>query len=695
MEGLEGRTLFNVILTPTPVHIPVPVLVGSTDLTAEPDRTVTGSFTAAGSQGYRVELDQGDFLALTVSPGATKGLPSSNLLVDGPSGNVIAQAGASPNPNTGLMTDNASLGFTAPSSGAYQITLSTSNATGGSYSLNMHRDVLASGTQKLVDLQKSGPMYASLVGNLLEISGPTGYGFAIRGGWSQTVTTKSIFNGYTETTFHGSPAFRPSYVTLYSSAYSSNGPLFLETAEGEVPFAVPSGETFTVTTSASTFGNVFGQVASIGANVGFPLNSYAQGLLQKLGVNLNAISLGSDWTIQLGSTIQQQRGISQALAGVPYIVYAGQAGLNVNFGKINITTNDPNALVAFANPTDPSLYIQYKGFSLEGSLNGMIPFTPAVTPTIPGFGPFFGNVYAQGGFQVGDLPFNVNGSITVNLDANGDGNWLGGQGTASQLFSGNAFSGVTLSKALGDVEIGVNGNVALGYQAAGFNLTVPVGAASFIYNGATQGAWVDGTTLDPLAGTPLDVLQIGTYESVEGAVYRETSRFGVTTTQYDLKLADTYKVFGATAALDVDLSNSGITLDGTADLFGVNIAVSGDIASDGDLSLTGSAGVNFNGLGGNVTVDFEKTGSVYAIDASLSGHAGFSNDGWGASLDVSAKLDITYSGGHIEYSGSASATGKVTDPIYSFSVTVSGSISNDEIVLSIAHIGTVDIPLPL
>jgi len=683
MERLEDRTLFHTVVGgPGPVIPPGrPPVVSPTDLTVEPHRIETGTLPSDGSTNYLVGLNQGDFLALTVSPAAQDGLASSSLTVDEPNGTVVAQASASPNPSTGAFTNNASLGFTAPSSGLYSIALSTTSA-GGAYALDMHRIVLASGTQNPADLETPGSMFAALVGNQLEITGPTGYGFAIQGDWSQSIVT---------TTLGG--------VDLYASTYSSSGPLQLVTAEGDLPLSVAQGQAFSVSNLPSTFGKVFGVVNSVGADLGLPLGNYATGLRQELGLNLNVVSLANDWTIQLGSTptVQHHGGTIPMLAGVPYLFYSGPATMSVAFGQANITENSPAPLVAFADPADPSIYVQYDGFTVEGSLNGLIPITPALgaaAPAAPGFGAFFGNVYSGGGFQLGDLPIDVTGQITVNLDPRNEGVWLGGAGNASQLFQGKLLQGATLNSAMNDIEVGTTGTAFVGYDLHGFNLTIPVAARSFVYNGVVDGAYVDGTTVSKQFGTPLGAFQPLGPEGVQGHVYRSGS--------YELQLSDTYQVLGATANLNLTLGNEllfgGIDIEGTLDAFGTAVHVVGGIQSNGNFNLTGNLDATFGTFSGLAEIDLSDAGGVTSVSGLLQGNLFCSEVIAGTTVQARGTLDgslsIAFDGGTVNCTGSVTCTGDVSDGQRQLAFAVDGIVSNNEISLPLPAFGTDLIQLP-
>ena len=53
--------------------------------------------------------------------------------------------------------------------------------------MELHRIALAEGNQDPALLDHDGPMFVWLEGDTLWISGPTGYGFALIGDWTQKV----------------------------------------------------------------------------------------------------------------------------------------------------------------------------------------------------------------------------------------------------------------------------------------------------------------------------------------------------------------------------------------------------------------------------------------------------------------------------------------------------------------------------
>jgi hypothetical protein len=565
----------------------------------------------------------------------TPPLSASTITVTGPDGQAVPGANPVAEPDTGVLSPNPAVGFVAPATGSYSIRVGTPTA-GGHYSIELHRVGLAEGRQDGAALKSTtGGLYASLNDGRLLLRGPTGYGFALRGDWTPSLTDGT--NG------------------RVSATYTATGPLFLQTAFGEVEFAVPDGETFSVTTAPSTFGAAFGQVSAISTKVGLPLGDFAEEFRDRIGLDLNSISLGDKWSIQLGSQIQAERGIEQALSAVPFIVYADKAGFSASFGQVSITNAESDeATTVFVDPSDPSLYVKAKNLAFQGSLQGLVPFTPyseyVTANTAPELSTFFGHVYAKGSFPLAGLPLELNGDVVVDLDANRDGTLLGLNGVnAGQLFRGELFTADKVEAVIRDINVGVNGGVDLGYQKAGFNFTVPLGKATVVYRGPQQGVWFKGGTIDPWAGTPLETFQATSYTTVEGSVFR-TGQFNVTAT-------NTWKVFGNRADLSVTLANTGVSVAGTARVLGENAWLSGQVLTNGNFTLAGGVDVDFGVVSGSAWVELKKSGSSTSFTAGLSAKASWKKETFFGTVSASASLSgtltiTTTSAGSLRYSGS-------------------------------------------
>jgi hypothetical protein len=545
------------------------------------------------------------------------------------------------------------------------------------YGLELHRLALPANKQAPTMLEQAGDMYAWLQGNTLTLSGPTGYGFSIGGHWKQTIASS---------------------LGRSASNYSADGGLVLHTAVGDLPLNLPSGLVFSVTTRANVFGNVFGVVSGINWNAQLPLGALGSKIQQVFGINLTSISLGNKLTVELGSQIRHDHpDLTQVLDAVPYITYADKASFQAQFGNATITTGKQDNPVILADPADPFLYIADKGFAFAGSLNGRIPYTPNFTPRGPVSG-FFGQVYAHGTFPLAGVPLSIQGDVTLNLDANGDGQWLGGKGNASQLFAGQLYNPAAIDAVLRDLDVGVNGEVDFAFSAAGFNVLVPLGMASAIYNGPQQGIWfkaVEGPTQDPFQGTVLDAFQATNTESVEGWALRNGN--------FSLTATDSYKVAGINAALTITLDPTGVTARGTANFLGNNVFLTGRIKANGDFLLAGQAGLSFGGFQGSGSFELSKTGSQEALTVNLMAQAGWSGGderygtAWSATATLSGSLTIVVDAqGHVQYLANLAIRGSLWQEVLG-SASIGGSVTvqNHKLVIEVDGVGTWAFDLPV
>jgi hypothetical protein len=637
VEALEDRLVmtgpasaFAVSVAHPPAVVSVPVTTLSipqvVDLTTTPNQVVTGSVSASNPHTYRMSLKAGDLVFVNMQPGfgvldvqqEVAALQGTSLSIIGPQGAVSPIA---PPAGVGSPFGLPDCGFRAGVAGTYSLSFTARAKSAFNYTLDLHRLALVQGAQNPASLEQSGPMYAFLTGTgsnrTLSLTGPTGYGFAITGNWAQTINS-------------------PSGTALTGSTYSATGALTLQTALGPVPLAVTSGETFTVTTSPNAFGAYFGEVKSIQADFGLALGTYVARYTQALtaiGLDMSKISVLNDkWKIELGSQVSQQRGGAEVLAGVPYFVYGGQAGYQASFGGVSINkTLSPSdsGTVIIAEPSDPFLYVGHVAqdgtldWQFAGSLNGRIPYTPEYKPTSAAGAAvtqFFGHVFAAGTYDLSGLtglPLTAAGGVTMNLDAKGIGlpsatasasqlfadlarqrnvgvQLLGGKGNAGNVVGGQ-LSG--LAGVFSNIDVGVNAELDLGYQAAGYNFTIRLGGASAVFNGPQGALWLRGVrgVDNPLAGTPFAWLTANPSDSLEATAY-SNGRFVIT-------LDSEYPVLGTNLSFTLTLTNSGVTA-----------RVHGDVKWELD-----------------------------------------SNDYVEADFD--ATLWVTYASGRLHYSGSATATG--------------------------------------
>jgi hypothetical protein len=631
VEALEDRLVMTgpasafavPVASPPAANAPV-VAPQGVDLTTMPRQLLSGSVSASTPHTYRLNLKAGDLVFVNVQPGfdllnamqGSAAAQGTTLSMTGPQGAVSP---ITPPSGVGSPFGLPDLGFQAGVAGTYTLSLTARAQSAFNYTLDLHRLALAQGAQNPARLEPSGPMYAFLTGTgssrTLDLTGPTGYGFAITGNWAQAPN-------------------RPKETSLTGSTYSATGALTLQTALGPVPLAVTPGERFTVTTGPGAFSTYFGEVKSIQADFGLALGTYVAKYTQALtaiGLDMSNVSVLNDhWTIELGSQVSTQRGGAEVLGGVPYLVYGGKAGYHASFGGVSINKtlgpSDPGTVI-IAEPSDPFLYVGHVAqngtldWQFAGSLNGRIPYTPTYRPTsapAAAVTQFFGHAFAAGTYDLSGLtglPLTAAGNVTMNLDARRTGLSSANQ-SASQLFSdlarlghgtgtlpggkGSTGQSRPLAGVFGNIDVGVNAELDLSYQAAGYNFTVRLGGASAVFNGPLGGLWLRGVRgIDnPLAGTPFAWLTASPTDSLEASAYSD-GRFVVT-------LTSEYPVLGTDLRFTLTLTNSGVTA-----------RVHGDVKWELD-----------------------------------------SNDYVEADFD--ATLGITYASGRLHYSGSITATGTLS-----------------------------------
>ncbi|HEY2784767.1 MAG TPA: hypothetical protein VGJ05_07295 [Fimbriiglobus sp.] len=614
--------------------------------------------SSADQDYYRIVLNKGDFLATNVIP--TGAAFNGKLAVLDSNGTTVLAQSKDP---TGLgmpIKANPAAGLYAPHDGTFFVRVSstdTATNNGRSYNLDLERAELQDGALPAQQLATVGAYHAWLnqAGDTLYVSGPSGYGFSLKGNWSETSNGSAV-------------------------SYSASGKVTLHTtalAGSTGDIALQVGKSFVVNTTTSDWVQL-GELSSVNGSFGLSLAPIAGMIEQTFGLDVSAQSLMDGWTIKTGSQIKQAyHGIEspqlgQVLDGVPYLVYGNAGKLNVHFGSVSLSSTDQASLVLIADPSDPFLYVQYGNYAAAGSAHGRIPFNTTVSPTsnamtgiqIGHQTDYFGHVFAAGNFPLTGLPMNVQGEVTVNLDANGDGQFLGGAGNASQLFHGDLGA---LQNVVSDINVGVNGTVTLGYTVAGYAVSVPVGEASVFYSGPQQAVFfkgAQGTALNPWAGTVLENFQSGPGASIEGYVFRD-GRFSVST-------SSNYRLFVADADLTLTVTDHDISATGSLTTPIASASVTGQINFDGSFVWSGTAHVGIGGGGNFISGDagFVLSGSPAGMtfdldlncaakasipgikaEGTLTGHLKMTTDNMG---------HITYDVASLHFSGSVS----VYDPLF-------------------------------
>jgi hypothetical protein len=308
----------------------------------------------------------------------------------------------------------------------------------------------------------SGAMaeYVWLNGDTLQISGPTGHGFSIRGNWVQT-TSQS--NG------------------MISSTYSVTGTVYLVTALGDIRMSISDGQSLSVSSKPQLNGDFFGEVRAVDFNVvTFTVGQLRStfGIKSQFGVGDMGIPddtvitlsgrVGGFIGVGLGSDAALQSTKLPLNAAVPYLYFS-----------VNTVVAGQIALVA--DPSDPALFIKstVQGLpigpveiqAIGFSQHGLIPYTPTTTPS-QYTGQLSGHVLLQGSVDTTSItviPSKVDGDITLNLDPNRTGKFLGGYGvTAADLVSlftdapvANANFKEHATEVFKNLSVGINGTLRI------------------------------------------------------------------------------------------------------------------------------------------------------------------------------------------------------------------------------------------
>lgn len=615
------------------------------DLATRPRQILADFLYATDVDVYRVELNANDFLAIDVDPDGLVGVDASTLRVTDAAGVEIASVGRSQEPDQRGFTNNPAYGFRAPQTGSYYLDVRPAlrRVRPAGYTIELHRIALAQGNQDPALLDQDGPMYAWLNGDVLSISGPTGYGFALIGNWTQTVTEVGPRTGLTRSDLR----------------LADNSPLTLRSALGDIPIGTVTNPV-TVRTEANRWNGVFGEVqsSSIGVDIGLPLGEIAALIGDRFGLDFEAIDFRDSWEIRLGGNISRQTGFRQVIAGVPYFVYDNVARVRLDFGIKTVTPRTLTALVV-VNPADPSYGARLTDSSLPGdppswhvSFQGMVPNRPDLTPSAEsgaaGLADFYGHVFATWEVPIASelLGLFWLGEATIDLDADDDGQWLGGSGNANQLLRGDLGASADV---LTDVNVGFNGSALYRFSSGPISFNVTLGRGSAVFDGHRQAAWfrgMKGFGDNPWQGTLLSALEFGQDDFLEGTVNFRTGNFYATSTSV-LSLP-----YNAALTFNLTLQDTGISAE-----------VGGSVKWEADVPI--------NGIDANCKASAAARGS-FAIDLS------------GSSADFAGSLGLNgdvkcYAGGH-----------RVARKDFE----ISGAVSNDRIKFRLPLIGNVSIPLP-
>jgi hypothetical protein len=515
---------------------PAPDNVGNTiataraiDVAMRPRQTIHDFLYPTDLDVYRMDLELGDFVILDVDPDSlsdVNGVASSQMrILDSDGVRQLAIIGASQEPDSFSRTQNPAYGFTAPHAGPFYVVIQSAAAQARAYMLNVHRVAIATPQQNPAALEESGPMFASLDGNALSITGPTGYGFTLVGNWVRIETVDTNTRGRLVTTRYRLP---------------DASTLNLRTPYGETSIGVVTSPVV-IDTLPSRFGDTVGQIrqTTIALQLSFPLGNLVEDFGDRFGLEFEAFNLRDNWEIRLGRTIQSGTEFDVVMPAVPYLYFAGDADLHFTFGLMESIEITNDILIVF-NPVDPSLGVRGRSFfadreppSFHLSFRGMVPYKPDadLQPTAPGsisVTTFYGHAYATWEAPIANTPVTWLGRATVDLDADDDGVWLGGEGNANRLFGGHLASSTNV---LRDLNLGFNGVAVYHHTTPGPDFDFVLGRVSAAYNGEQEGLWMKGRKglENPWEGSALAALEMNQEDVLEGTIF-SNGRFSLSTT---------------------------------------------------------------------------------------------------------------------------------------------------------------------
>jgi hypothetical protein len=521
-----------------------------------------------------------------------------------------------------------------------------SATTTRAYTLNVQPIGLNTGRPGPENLDAKGGLYAFRDGRALSISGPSGHGFMLLGNWKHEV----VNDGFGA-----------------RSTYSATGNVMLDTAVGAVTLPIPNGLKLTVNTDSRQYGQHYGEVTSIDWTAQLGIVELSRPFGRSFGLSLANNFAGASvnargWGVRLGGDpLLKNTGLPLNPA-VPYLFYSDYRGFESSFGGVNLSLGGSAGASVVVDPVD-SFFIGAKGVPVVGdvgfglSYNGLIPFEPNATPK-DWSGDVFGNVFIKAGLDIGDInpaiPVRIDGDIVIDLDANNDGKNLGGiKSNVSKLVS-EGFSAASLGRAaarvFSDIAIAANGQVSVGFDKAGFELSVPVGESSLILSGPRAALFTRGRTAEPFRDTPLSFLKAPLNSTYDIDGYLDLKGKFRLTLSGQTNVFD-YRLGGSTLTLD----NSGMRLASSIRALGATAALNGNISSNGGFTLTGSANANLaNVIKGKASFTLSGGRGGASLRASLSGKVGtnigsvFVGGSASASLQLSANKN-----GSLSYAGNA------------------------------------------
>lgn len=516
------------------------------------------------------------------------------------------------------------------------------------------------------DLSQSGDMTAALSGNLVTITGPSGIGLQLIGSW-RTERDRII----------------------------STGNVIMKTAIGDMTVASASTP-ITIELTPMRYRGLLSDVPGYASHdsygtvkqvlwTGLPLNTSTgpfSDFATRTGINMNISTPGLKWGLAMGDDLGSY--LAPLNPAVPYFFASAGTDFMVNYGGVGYgpsISGGTNYLTVIADLNDPFIYAKVGNFGIAGSLKGYIPFDPWAAPDYQQ-NKIYGNLYGTGAVTLGGLPINLSGNAVLDLDANNDGVWVGVSNQTWQQVMSNPISSV--SAIMTDIAFGVNGNVELGYELAGFNIGIPLANASVMYNRGDIS--FRGATPDPFKDTVMASYMPQVNFDVQGMI----RNFG---RDWNLEAHAGVASFAglSSQSLDVTLNNNGVTVDAQVTaLAGIGqMKVKGWISSTGDFGLVGNARFQMDiGIGevlATANVSFVRQNGVISFNAGMSARLEIGSDDWNIFGDLNFQVSARLSSTGFQFSGSGRAE---------IGVTLAGDEHSFDLGFNINNRGfSIDIPL--
>jgi hypothetical protein len=501
---------------------------------------------------------------------------------------------------------------------------------------------LISGTPTTDELAATGTLMASLAGRTVTINGPSGIGFQLVGDWTDT---RNSATG--------------------AHAFSAVGAVTLHTGSDLGDITVRSGQTIKITTKASAVDAPGGEFDAI-SWAGIPLSSTdATSPFHQMSsqYGLSVSGAGTSWGIKLGGDLSSM-GVPLNPA-VPYLYYRSTTGDGLTFGQVNAKASNGGSFSLAVDPADPSAIVKYGDYGFGVSLKGEIPYTPTQLPDLVADPKIYGNLYATGSVNLGDLPASLSGSVVIDLDANQDGHLAGiTSQTLSNVLNGTTSLKDAFSTALNDIKVGVNGELDFSLDQYGISLSAPLGQASAFFTpkeGTTPALMAfRGQSVNPFKGTVLEKFSPLSTFDFQGWVNGDNhwafkaasgtgTYFGFQGNSLEFDANSATSTVHAHASLGAMLGLAEISLDGTVNW------------STGDFDLTQTATVSLDAklcdFSLTETFDLSYHNGAFSMDVGLTGYGQLGTDNYNVHAGFTGDLSITVdSSGSVTFDGSGSGT---------------------------------------